>query len=113
VLSGRCFRGYDEKEKADRLSIDGVVGDRLGAHTTDDAELPNGSSAGMRNGNAEADAGAQDGLSLLYRAEYLLESATRVIDQMMRELGYDAGLVPRGQGDDDPVWREKLSQEHR
>ena len=66
----------------------------------------------MGNGNPKADPGAQNRLSLLHRAEYLVEGATRVLDQVVRELSYDAGLVARGEGNDDPVWREKLSQEH-
>ena len=67
----------------------------------------------MRNGHPEADPGAQNGLPLLDRPEYLLEGAAGVIHQMMRELGYDAGFIARRQGDENPVWRQNLSQKHR
>jgi hypothetical protein len=36
-----------------------------------------------------------------------------MVDQMVGELGDDTGLVAGGQRNDDPVWREELSQKHR
>jgi hypothetical protein len=50
----------------------------------------------MRDGHAEADSSAQDGFSLFYRSEYLLERATGTIDQMMGEFGNNAGFVACG-----------------
>jgi hypothetical protein len=50
----------------------------------------------MRNSHPEADSGAQDGFSLLHRSEYLLESTTGTIDEMLREFGNNAGLIACG-----------------
>jgi hypothetical protein len=67
----------------------------------------------VRNGNAEADPGAENGFPLLDRSEHLLKGSAGMVDQMVGELGDDTGLVAGGQRNDDPVWREELSQKHR
>lgn len=41
VLSGRGLGTHDEEEEPDRLSVDGVEGDRLGAQPADHTQLPN------------------------------------------------------------------------
>ena len=66
----------------------------------------------MGNGNPEADPGAQDRFSLLHRAENLVVSASRPIDQVTGELGDDAGFVSGNQGHYYPIWREQFGQEH-
>ena len=113
VLTGGRFRGHDEEEEADGVSIDGVIGDRNGAHPADDRELPNRGGAGMRNGYSKTDSGALHGFTLFHRAEYLGEGCATPIGQVVSELGDNTSLVARGQGDQYPLWRQKLSQKHR
>ena len=61
-------------------------------------------------GNAESDARAENGFSLLHRTEDLGEGSSRALHQMASQLRDDAGLVTRGQPYlteiwSDPDWR--------
>jgi len=64
------------------------------------------------NGHAEADSGALNCFTLLDRSEYLGKGRAGLIGQMVSELGDNTSLVARGQGNQYPLWRKKLSQEH-
>jgi hypothetical protein len=50
----------------------------------------------MRDGDAKADSGTQNGFPLLHRSEYFGEGTAGMINEMMGEFGNDAGLIPRG-----------------
>src|SRR5262245_26998352 len=60
VQAGRRLRPHDEKKQADRIAIDGIVGNRLRGHAADHDELLDSRTARVRNGDAESDAGAED-----------------------------------------------------
>jgi hypothetical protein len=67
----------------------------------------------MRNGDSKTDSGALNGFTLFHRSEYLGERFATPIGQVVSELGDNTSLVARGQGNQYPLWRKKLSQKHR
>src|SRR3954467_2911875 len=59
VQTGRRLRPNDEEEQADRIAVDGVIGDRLRGHAADNTQILHRGAPRVGDGDTESDAGAE------------------------------------------------------